>query len=93
MGVAMSLRTILAASAISVGMLATAAPASAASHCAMIRGSGIGATEGIARWMANKAVTDSAKKWAGEAPYRLFPVKITCSSYFSCSGAARACRR
>ena len=87
------MRTVLATAAIGVALIAAmpATPADAAS-CAMIRGSGIGATEGIARWMANKAVTDSAAKWAGTSKYRLDPVKITCSG-FSCSGAAKACRR
>ncbi len=68
------------------------APAKAAGRsCAMIRGHGIGVTDGIARWMANKAVTDSAKKWASDGRHSLTPVKISCSG-FSCSGAAKACR-
>ena len=74
------------------GVATIPTPAVAAGSCAMIRGSGIGATEGIARWMANKAVTDSAAKWAAGKPHRLGAVKITCSA-FSCSGAAKACRK
>ncbi len=67
------------------------APASAA-KCALIRGSGSGITEGIARWMANKAVTDSAAKWAASAKHTLTPVKLTCSG-FNCDGEAKACKK
>ena len=82
--------------ALSLGVVIAAGialpPAADAASCALIRGSGIGATEGIARWMANKAVTDSAAKWAGTAKHTLAPVQITCSG-FSCSGSAKACKK
>ena len=68
----------------------TALPAADAANCAMIRGTGIGATEGIARFMATKAVTDSAVKFAPK--YTLTPVKLTCSG-LSCQGAAKACKK
>ena len=85
--IALAAATLAAAAA-----LASVAPTpAAAKSCAMFRGSGIGITEGIARWMASKAVTDSAKKWAGDAKLTLAPVKLTCSG-FSCSGAARGCK-
>jgi hypothetical protein len=64
----------------------------AAAKCAMIRGTGIGVTDGIARWMANKAVVDSATKWANGGRHSLTPVKISCSG-LSCSGAAKACSK
>ena len=67
-------------------------PAAGAANCAMIRGHGIGATDGIARFMANKAVTDSAAKFAPAGKYTLTPVKLTCSG-FSCSGEAKACKK
>lgn len=76
--------------ALAIAPIALATSADAKS-CAMIRGSGIGVTEGIARWMANKAVTDSAAKWAAGATHKLSPVKITCSG-LSCQGAAKACK-
>ncbi|MEZ5850918.1 MAG: hypothetical protein R3D68_09765 [Hyphomicrobiaceae bacterium] len=66
-------------------------PASAA-KCARIKGTGYGVTDGIARWMASKAVTDSAAKWAGKSKYKLGAIKLTCSG-LSCKGAARACKR
>ena len=66
-------------------------PVARAANCAMIRGHGIGATDGIARFMANKAVTDSAAKFAPAGKYTLTPVKLTCSG-FSCSGEAKACK-
>ncbi len=83
-----------AALTLTAALLATAGTVSSAdaATCAMIRGSGIGATDGIARWMANKAVTDSAAKWAGTSKHTLAPVKLTCSG-FSCSGAAKACKK
>ena len=79
---------------LAVTVLAASIPLNAAdaASCAMIRGSGIGATEGIARWMANKAVTDSAAKWASNGPHKLDTVKIACSG-FSCSGATKACKK
>ena len=80
------------AAALTVALAAGAPRPADAASCAMIRGSGIGAVESIARWMANKAVTDSAAKWAGGAKHTLSPVKITCSG-FSCDGAAKACKR
>lgn len=89
----MKLHSTLAGAVALLLLLAAHAPPSMAAEksCAMIRGSGIGVTEGIARWMANKAVADSAAKWSGNARHKLSPVKITCSG-FGCSGAARACR-
>lgn len=84
---------MIAAAGIAAVTLASLAfvPSAQAAKCALIRGSGIGATEGIARWMANKAVTDSAAKWAAGAKHKLSPVKISCSG-FSCSGEAKACK-
>lgn len=82
------LLTLLIAAA---ALVPAAVPADA--KCAMIRGSGIGVTDGIARWMANKAVTDSAAKWANGAKYSLSPVKISCTNALSCSGAAKACSK
>lgn len=78
--------TITAAALLSLSVL----PEANAATCAMIRGSGIGATEGIARFMATKAVTDSAAKYS--AKHTLTPVKVTCSG-FSCQGAAKACKK
>ena len=67
-------------------------PVAEAANCAMIRGHGVGATDGIARFMANKAVTDSTAKFAPAGKYTLSPVKLTCSG-FSCSGEAKACKK
>ncbi len=41
--------------------------------------------------MANKAVVDSAAKYAPAGKYTLSPVKLACSG-FSCSGEAKACK-
>lgn len=71
-------------------LLLPALPEANAATCAMIRGTGIGATEGIAHFMATKAVTDSAAKYSGK--HTLSPVKVTCSG-FSCQGAAKACKK
>jgi hypothetical protein len=86
-------KCILAAACAAVLLTAglSATPASAA-KCALIKGTGYGVTDGIARWMASKAVTDSAAKWAGAAKYKLGAIKLKCSG-LSCSGAARACKR
>jgi hypothetical protein len=86
-----SIAISLAASIIVAGLAGSPSPAEARS-CALIQGSGTGLTEGIARWMANKAVVDSAKKWAKDGAHTLTPVKITCSG-FSCDGAAKACKK
>lgn len=72
--------------------IAFAPVADAKRQCALIRGSGIGISEGIARWMANKAVTDSAAKWAAGARYTVAPTKLSCSG-LSCSGHAKACKQ
>ena len=85
------MKMFLAALAATLAIAASPGIAEAAS-CAMIRGTGLGATDGIARWMASKAVTDSAAKWAGAAKHTLSPIKLTCSG-FSCDGAAKACKK
>jgi hypothetical protein len=74
-----------------VAALAAGPPAEAGS-CIGVGGTGIGITKGIARWMANKATVDSAKKWANGARLSVTPVKISCSG-LSCHGRAKACRR
>lgn len=86
------MRKVLIAAVLAGAAMSFQAPAADAASCAMIRGAGIGVTEGIARWMANKAVTDSAAKWAAGGKHTLAPVKITCSG-FSCNGAAKACKK
>lgn len=65
-------------------------PASAG-KCVRIKGTGYGVTDGIARWMASKAVTDSAAKWAGTSKYKMGAIKLKCEG-LSCSGAARTCK-
>ena len=67
-------------------------PAADAATCARIRGHGIGATQGIARFMAKKAVTDSAAKYAPPGKYTLTPVQLTCTG-LKCSGEAKACKK
>ena len=81
-----------AITALALGASVVLAPKSEAASCAMIRGTGIGATDGIARWMASKAVTDSAAKWAAGGKHTLTPIKLTCGG-FSCDGAAKACKK
>lgn len=85
------MKMLLAAFAATLAITLSVRTADAAS-CAMIRGTGVGITEGIARWMATKAVTDSAAKWAAGAKHTLAPVKLTCGA-FSCDGAAKACKK
>ncbi len=80
----------VAAITISTGASFTA-PAPAEAACIGVGGTGIGVTEGIARWMANKATVDSAKKWANGKRYSLSTVRIACSG-LSCTGKAKACR-
>lgn len=87
----MIIRLASLAAAVAVVVSVLPGPAEAA-KCALIKGSGTGLTEGIARWMANKAVTDSAAKWAAGAAHTLTPVKLTCST-FNCDGSAKACKK
>ena len=84
------MKTLLAVVLLAATTMIGATSADAA--CAMIKGQGIGATEGIARFMATKAVTDSAAKYAPAGKYTLAPVKLSCSG-FSCTGAAKACKK
>ena len=87
------MKTLIAAAALlSIGSGVALAPSADASSCVRVRGHGIGATEGIARFMANKAVVDSAAKFAPAGKYTLSPVKLSCSG-FSCDGEAKACKK
>ena len=87
------MKPLLAAAALLAATTVISPPsADAAGSCARIKGHGIGATEGIARFMANKAVVDSAAKYAPAGQYTLSPVKLTCSG-MSCSGEAKACKK
>ena len=89
------MKTLVAAAALlTAAAIASLAflPAAGAATCSRIKGHGIGATEGIARFMANKAVTDSAAKYAPAGKYTLSPVKLTCTG-LSCSGEAKACKK
>ena len=87
------MKTLIAAAALLAVTAVTNVPsADAAGSCARIKGHGIGATEGIARFMANKAVVDSAAKYAPAGQYTLSPVKLNCSG-MSCSGEAKACKK
>ena len=83
--------TVVTAIAALVGITASATPADARS-CAMIRAKGYGLTDGISKWMATQAVANSAYKWAGEKKHKLSPVKVSCTTPFECSGAAKACK-
>ena len=83
---------LLAASVLASGALIVGSPSADAASCAMIRGTGVGLTDGIARFMATKAVTDSAAKYAPAGKYTLSPVKLNCSG-LSCQGAAKACKK
>ena len=85
-----SIRLILLAAA-ALAPFALTSPADAASRCARIKGQGIGITDSIARWMATKAVKDSAAKWANGGKHSLSKVHLSCSG-LSCSGEAKACR-
>lgn len=85
-------KSIVAAGALAIVVASLAhVPAANATHCTLIRASGIGLTDGIARWMATQAVTDSANKWAAGAKYKLSPAKISCTG-LNCKGEAKACK-
>ena len=84
---------IAATFAATASVIALPATPAKDTHCAMINGSGIGLTEGIARWMATNAVIDSANKWASSSKYTLAPVKVSCTNAnLSCKGSAKACK-
>ena len=86
------MKSLLAAAAALLAATTVISAPSAEAACSRIRGHGIGATEGIARFMANKAVVDSAAKYAPAGKYTLSPVKLTCSG-LNCSGEAKACKK
>lgn len=83
-----SLAAVLLAATVAV------APALAAPKCIKAGGIGNGITEGIAQFMAEAAMKNSAKAWGGDA-VKIGKVAQSCkweTVAFSCTASARACK-